>query len=233
MRIALLGYGKMNRLIEQLAREANQQVAFIARSNQNQASLLEGLKNCDVAIDFSVASAVLENVEACAKARVPLVIGTTGWRESLANVSEIVAANNALVLYGANFSIGVNLFYKIAARAAELFASLESYEAFIEEAHHKQKRDAPSGTALNLQQILSEKLKHSAISVSSTRAGFFPGTHTVGFDSVADTVTLTHAARSREGFARGALQASVWLAKNRERRGLLEFSETLDEILQT
>jgi 4-hydroxy-tetrahydrodipicolinate reductase len=132
-------------------------------------------------------------------------------------------------VYGANFSIGVAVFYRLVARAAELFAAVEGYEPFVEEAHHSRKRDAPSGTALELKELLAERLPGKNISVASTRAGHIPGTHRVGFDSAADQLTLAHAARTREGFASGALLAARWI---RGRRGVFEFSEVMDEILR-
>jgi 4-hydroxy-tetrahydrodipicolinate reductase len=132
------------------------------------------------------------------------------------------------LVYGANFSLGVNLFYRIVERAAELFQAAEEYAPFIEEAHHSRKRDAPSGTALRLRNILAIKTARE-IPVTSTRAGFIPGTHRVGFDGASDQITLTHTARTREGFASGALLAARWIVG---RRGVYEFSEMLDEILR-
>ncbi len=233
MKIALLGYGKMNRLVGELAQQAQHEIAFIARASDDIADakrLAGSLRGVDVAIDFSVASAVVMNAEACARAGVPIVEGTTGWHDELDAVKNIIAEHDGVMLHGANFSIGVNLFYRIVARAAEAFDNVNDYDVFIEEAHHKQKRDAPSGTGLQLKRIVDAKMKRD-VDVTSVRAGFIPGTHTVGFDSIADTVTLTHTARSREGFAAGALRAASWLHKERDRRGMLEFASLLDEIL--
>jgi 4-hydroxy-tetrahydrodipicolinate reductase len=158
---------------------------------------------------------------------VALVVGTTGWHSQLDAVRPIVAENSGALIYGANFSIGVQVFYRIAARAAELFRGIESYDAFIEEAHHKRKRDAPSGTALQLEKIAENGLGRE-VPVSSTRAGYIPGTHRLGFDSAADQIRITHEARSREGFAAGALMAAEWIV---ERKGFYEFSEVFDEIV--
>jgi 4-hydroxy-tetrahydrodipicolinate reductase len=138
----------------------------------------------------------------------------------------MVEAHDGSFIYGANFSIGVNLFYRIVTRAAELFQGMEEYAPFIEEAHHARKRDAPSGTALRLRYLLA--MTGREIPISSTRAGFIPGTHRVGFDASADQITLTHTARTREGFASGALLAARWIAG---RRGVYDFSEMLDQIL--
>ena len=185
------------------------------------------MKGCEVAIDFSIADAVPKNVEACARAGVPLVVGTTGWQSEVEQIRNLVQRHDGALIYGANFSVGVQVFYRIAAHAAELFRDLDSYDPFIEEAHHKRKRDAPSGTAIHLHKLVAEKLAREA-PVASTRAGHIPGTHRVGFDSVADQITLTHTARSREGFAAGALIAAQWLVG---RKGVYEFSEVFDEIV--
>jgi 4-hydroxy-tetrahydrodipicolinate reductase len=189
--------------------------------------LAASLKGHDVAIDFSVGNAVLRNVEACVLAGVPLVEGTTGWKDDEAEVRRIVTELDGSLVYGANFSIGVNVFYKIATEAARLMAQLDQYEAFMEEQHHSRKRDVPSGTALKLKALMAQHLK-ADIPIASTRAGNIPGTHRVGFDSAADQITLTHTARSRAGFAAGALMAARWIVG---RKGMFEFSEVIDEIL--
>ncbi len=229
MRLALLGHGAMGQLVERLAREAGDEVATVLGSREAAFSaeeLAEILGGHDAAIDFTVAEAVPRHAEACALARVPLVEGTTGWHERLADVRRTFEREGGALIYGANFSVGVNLFYRVVARAAELFRGFD-YAPFVEEAHHSRKRDAPSGTALRLRDILAEAYG-AEVPVASTRAGHIPGTHRVGFDSAADTVTLTHAARSREGFAAGALLAARWI---RGREGVYEFSESFDEIL--
>jgi 4-hydroxy-tetrahydrodipicolinate reductase len=159
---------------------------------------------------------------------VPLVVGTTGWLKNLDEVRRIVEEFDGTLVYGANFSIGVQVFYRVAAVAAELFQNLDSYDAFIEESHHKRKRDAPSGTALQLGDIVAQHLGRE-VPVTSTRAGYIPGTHRVGFDSAADQITLEHVARSREGFAAGALMAAEWIVG---KKGVFEFSEVFDEIVK-
>jgi 4-hydroxy-tetrahydrodipicolinate reductase len=230
MKLALLGQGAMGQLVERLAREAGDEVATALGSRESAFSaeeLAEILGGHDAAIDFTVAEAVPRHAAACALARVPLVEGTTGWQAQLENVRRTIERENGALIYGANFSVGVNLFYRVVARAAELFHKFD-YAAFIEEAHHSRKRDAPSGTALRLRDLLTEAYE-TDVPVSSTRAGHIPGTHRVGFDSAADTVTLTHTARSREGFAAGALVAARWI---QGKTGVFEFSETLDEILK-
>jgi len=231
MKLAIIGYGAMGQLVAKLAAEQGHEVSVTLnsrdaeRSTEELAGLLRG---CDVAIDFSVAAVVIRNVKACASAELPLVEGTTGWQSRLDEVKNVVSQNDGALIYGANFSVGVQVFYRIAASAAELFHSLESYDAFIEEAHHKRKRDAPSGTALQLGEIVALHVGRE-VPVSSTRAGYIPGTHRVGFDSAADQIILEHTARGREGFAAGALLAASWIIG---RKGVYEFSEVFDEIIK-
>lgn len=229
MKIALLGYGAMGKLIATLAQVAGDEIGLTidsASSAKDAAALASDLGDHDVAIDFSVTSAVLRNIEACARAGLPLVEGTTGWLDSETEARRIVAEHDAALVFGANFSVGVNVFYRIVAQAAKLMAGLEQYQAFIEEEHHSRKKDAPSGTALKLKSLMSEHLK-SEIPIASVRAGYIPGTHRVGFDSTADQITLTHMARSREGFASGALLAARWIVG---RKGIHEFSDVIDEV---
>jgi 4-hydroxy-tetrahydrodipicolinate reductase len=222
----------MGQLVGKLASEQGHQVVLtldIDDAARGVEDLAHALRGRDVAIDFSVADMVPKNAEACARAGVPLVVGTTGWQSRVPDVRRIVDEHEGALIYGANFSVGVQVFYRIAARAAELFRGLESYDGFIEEAHHKRKLDAPSGTAAQLRDIVAEGLKRE-VPVTSTRAGYIPGTHRLGFDSVADQITLTHTARSREGFAAGALVAAHWIIG---RKGVYEFSEVFDEIIKT
>lgn len=230
MRLALIGHGAMGRLVEARARDEGHEVALVLSSRDAAngiAELGERLRGLDMAIDFSVADAVLRNVSACAQAKVPLVEGTTGWNARQSEVERAVEQEGGALVHGANFSVGVQIFYRMVAHAAELFAGLGAYDPFIEEAHHARKRDAPSGTAIRLRDILSARFGDS-VTVASTRAGHIPGTHRVGFDSAADQITLTHTARSREGFASGALLAAGWL---RGRQGIYDFSDVMDEIL--
>jgi 4-hydroxy-tetrahydrodipicolinate reductase len=232
MKIALLGYGAMGKQVAQLAAPSGDEVGAILTSHiavQGAEEIAQLLSNHDVAIDFSVGAAVLEHVEACGLARVPLVEGTTGWNDRIEEVRRVVSKHDSALVYGANFSLGVNLFYRIVAHAASLFSAVEGYEPFIEEAHHARKKDAPSGTALKLREMLISELNR-AVSVSSTRAGFIPGKHVVGFDSAADQITLEHTARSREGFAAGALLAGHWIDG---RKGIYEFTEVVDEIVHS
>jgi 4-hydroxy-tetrahydrodipicolinate reductase len=171
---------------------------------------------------------VWRNVEACARAGVPLVEGTTGWQKDEQDVRRSIDEYQGSLVYGANFSVGVNVFYRIVSEAAGLMAGLEQYQAFMEEEHHARKRDAPSGTALQLKKLMTEHLR-SDIPIASVRAGHIPGTHTVGFDSEADQIRLTHMARSREGFAAGALLAARWIVG---RQGIYEFSDVIDQMIR-
>ena len=231
MKLALIGLGAMGQLVAGRARGAGDEIGLTLTSRDAAlfaAELAELLRGHDGAIDFSVGSAVLTHVAACARANVALVEGTTGWNARESEARLIVAKHEGALVYGANFSVGVNIFYRIVAHAAALFQSLDGYAAFIEEAHHSRKRDAPSGTALRLRDLMEEQLKRE-IPIASTRAGYIPGTHRAGFDSEADQIMLTHTARNREGFAAGALMAAHWIAG---RKGVFEFSEVIDEILK-
>lgn len=221
MDLLLLGYGKMNRLVAEMAAERSHRVAATVDAGD---AFPSGWAAGLVAIDFSVPAAVLDHVERCAAAGIPLVIGTTGWLDQLPQVQTLASNSAAGVIYGANFSVGVQAFYRIvAAGAASLPAA---YDAFVWEVHHRAKKDAPSGTALHLAELLRQG-GHDPGSVASSRAGSIPGTHTVGFDSPDDTLTLTHTARSRRGFAAGALLAAQWILG---KRGLHEFSEVMDSL---
>ena len=227
MNIALIGYGAMGKLIRILAEEKGHDIGVIideAEANLFAGEVAERLKGNDVAIDFTVGMAVPRNVEACVKARVPVVVGTTGWQEDRALIENIVRKGDGAMVFGANFSIGVNLFYRIAGFAAELFANFPEYEVFIEEQHHSRKKDAPSGTALKIKEVIS---KHVVVGdIPATRAGNIPGTHRVGFDGPADQILLSHTARSREGFALGAIVAAEWIVG---KKGFFEFTDVIGD----
>ncbi len=230
MNIALIGYGVMGKLIERLAVEKGHEIAVVVddiHAGLSASVLAEKLKGADVAIDFTVAAAVQRNVEACMMAGVSVVEGTTGWIAQKPDIERIVTANNGGFVFGANFSIGVNIFYRIAGFAAGLFAKFPEYEAFIEEQHHSRKLDSPSGTALKLKDIVSKHITKN-FSVSATRAGNIPGTHRVAFDGPADQILLEHTARSREGFASGALMAAEWIVG---KKGFYEFTDIIEEII--
>jgi 4-hydroxy-tetrahydrodipicolinate reductase len=231
MRIALIGTGQMGSMVVMLARSKGHEVS-VAIDNSSSALSSSGLAakiaGCEVAIDFSTAAAVRRNVEACMTAGIAVVEGTTGWTENFDEIKTAVESEGGAFVYGANFSIGVNLFYRIVDHAAELFSRFPEYEVFIEELHHSRKQDAPSGTALKLKEMI-ERYEDRVLSVASTRAGNIPGTHRVGFDGRAEQIVLEHMARSREGFAAGALMAAEWIAG---KKGFYEFGEVIEEILK-
>ncbi len=231
MKIALIGYGAMGKLIETLAENKNYEiVAIIDESDANLSAeeLAKKLKHAQVAIDFSVAEAVKRNVEACVLAEISLVEGTTGWNAEREEIKKFIEGSGGALVFGANFSTGVNLFYRIADYASELVSKFDDYEAFIEEQHHSLKKDAPSGTALKLKAIVAKHIEKD-FSVSSTRAGNIPGTHRLGFDGAADQILLEHLVRLREGFASGALLAAQWIIG---KKGFWEFTDVIDEILR-
>jgi 4-hydroxy-tetrahydrodipicolinate reductase len=227
VKLALLGHGQMARVVEAEARAAGHDLGAVITS-RNAADAARLLPGHTVAIDFSVPAAVIEHVTAAVTAGVPLVQGTTGWQRDEPDVRRIVEQGGGGLIYGANFSIGVNLFYRLVAHAARLYRGVAGYDPFIEEAHHAGKRDAPSGTALALQAMLSRELGGRSVPVTSTRAGHIPGIHRVGLDSAADQVLLIHTARSRAGFAAGALLGARWIAG---RRGMYAFADVLDDLL--
>ncbi len=224
-RLALIGYGKMGKLVEQLAPEQGFEVALRLDGTSNPDA--ERFRGIDVAIDFSTAAAVPETIARLAPLGVPLVVGTTGWHEALPRVRETVERHDAGLLHGANFSVGVQVFYRLAEAAARLLADEGGYDAWLYEIHHRHKKDAPSGTAWRILQTMEQAGYTRKIDIASNRAGAVPGTHQIGFDSEADTILLQHSARSRAGFARGALRAARWMIG---RRGFYEFGEVWEEI---
>jgi 4-hydroxy-tetrahydrodipicolinate reductase len=199
----------MGKLVESLCPEYGMEVAGTV--DVAEAAAPESWAAADVAIDFSIAEAVPANIRRLAERGVNVVIGTTGWAAHEPDVRRLVDETGIGLVAAPNFALGVNLFTALAVRAAELFESQPAFGAWIHEAHHAAKRDAPSGTALLLESALRAGGYNRAIDVSSTRAGSIPGTHTIGFDAAGETITLTHTARDRSGFARGALEAARWV----------------------
>lgn len=230
MKLTLIGHGAMGQLVGNLARAAGDEICATITSTEatlNAEEVGARLLGSDAAIDFSVGSAVARNAEACAWAGVPLVEGTTGWKDQEAEVRQLIKERDGSLVFGANFSLGVNVFYRIVEQTSRLMSELDQYQAFIAEEHHSRKRDAPSGTALKLKELMAPQFKVD-IPVTSLRAGHVPGTHRVGFDSAADQIELTHTARSREGFAAGALLAARWISGH---KGVYEFTDVIDEML--
>ncbi len=231
-RLALIGCGAMGRLVEQLAPEQGFEVAVRYGGAEGRAGVpldAARLQGVEVAVDFSTGAAVAENVERLAPLGVAMVIGTTGWSDQLPRVRETVAAHGVGLVHGANFSVGVQVFYRIVAAAAQLLAADADYDPWLYEIHHRRKRDAPSGTLRELRRVMERAGYEREIDTASNRAGAIPGTHLVGFDSEADTIRLEHQARGRAGFARGALRAARWVLG---RRGVFEWSEVWEDVLR-
>jgi len=225
--LAIVGCGKMGRLVEQLASECG----FDVRARFSRSSIAslshESLKGATVAIEFTSPSSAPENLRRLAALGVNTVCGTTGWYDDLPQIRQSIADARTALVCGANFSVGVNLFFEIVARASALLANHPEYEAWCWEIHHSAKKDAPSGTLKKLAEEIRGAGFAGSLTLSSNRAGAHTGTHEIGFDSAADTITLRHTARSREGYARGALQAARWIVG---KKGVFEFREILTEL---
>lgn len=236
MKIALIGYGKMGHMIETAALKCGHTVVCTVDLFSEDASCITGdasemiqaVKDsgAEGIIEFSHPASVMQNISALIPVRIPLVVGTTGWKDNLPAITEQVALNRTALLHAANFSVGVNLFYRIVAEAARLVSGFDAYDAGLFESHHNQKADSPSGTALDIarrvmdnmpgkKRLVTNSADHKPeadeLHLGSVRVGSVPGTHTVWFDSAADTIELTHTARNREGFALGAVRALEWL----------------------
>ena len=227
MNLAIIGYGKMGHLLEQLAPEYGFDVPLrldIAENENGRGITRESFSGIDVAVDFSVPGAVLTDIERLSSAGVNVVIGTTGWTGEMARAKAAVEKGRVGLVWSPNFSIGVNIFLHLVSEASRRFAPYKEYGAWAWEIHHSTKKDAPSGTLLKLVEEMKKADPKRPVDVSSNRAGAHPGTHEIGFDSAADTITLRHTARSREGFARGALTAAKWVIG---KKGWFEFSDIL------
>ncbi len=227
MRIGLIGYGKMGKTVERIALEEGHEITHkmdIADNPGDSGFSGDWVGRTDVLIDFSLGAAVPANVSKATAVRIPIVVGATGWYDRLKEVRGIVEGQGGACLYSSNFSLGVQIFFYIARQASQVFARFNEYHPYVLETHHIQKLDAPSGTALTIQKVMSESYGDKKVPVTSVRAGFFPGTHVVGFDSPVDTVTLEHTARGRDGFARGALIGAQWIIG---KTGLYTFEQVI------
>ncbi len=234
LNLALLGYGKMGRAIAQLAPQRGFEVRLVIDIDANAGGAGDPPRSIevtpdkflgiDVCIEFTEPKSVLDNIRRVAATGCNLVVGTTGWHNQLDEVRKVVESSRIGMVYAANFSIGVQLFYRLARQAAEAFAAFPMYDPYLTESHHKFKKDAPSGTALEIKRQVQPAFKDREVPVSSTRAGYVPGVHELGFDSEADTVILRHSARSRQGFAEGALYAARWVVG---KKGLFNFADIL------
>lgn len=227
MKLALVGYGKMGRMLDALAPAYGFEVALTLDIDNNRegAGLTQAnFRGIDAAIEFTTPETALTNIESLAALRVPTVVGTTGWLEHLVRARTAVERNGSALVWSPNFSIGVNIYLRALSEASKWMAAQPEYEAWAWEIHHSAKKDAPSGTLLKLVEQMRKAGYERRVDVASNRAGSIPGTHEIGFDSAADTITLRHTARSREGFARGALQAAKWIIG---KQGFYEFSDVL------
>jgi 4-hydroxy-tetrahydrodipicolinate reductase len=220
MKLAIIGYGKMGRLIERLAPEYD----FSIHARIDLGGDFQYAAGADAAVEFTEPHTVVANVEKLAALKVPIVVGTTGWLNQLDQVREIVEKNHSALVWSPNFSVGVNVFSRLVSEAARMLAEEPEYGAWAWEIHHHTKKDAPSGTLIKLVNDMKIAGFGRAIDTGSNRAGAHPGTHEIGFDSAADTITLRHTARSREGFARGALKAAQWIPG---KTGVFKFEDVL------
>lgn len=223
MKIALIGYGKMGKAIEAIATAKGHEIVHRIDLNSTQLLEKEELGKADVAIEFTTPETAYSNILKCFEANVPVVCGTTGWLEKLPEIKAQCLEKHQGFLYASNFSVGVNIFFEINKRLAELMASQSQYDIKMEEIHHTQKKDAPSGTAISLAEQILEKVsrktgwvneassKAEALSILSKRIDPAPGTHSITYTSAIDDITITHTAHSREGFAAGAVVAAEWL----------------------
>jgi 4-hydroxy-tetrahydrodipicolinate reductase len=239
MKIALLGYGKMGKMVEQLLLRDHHEVILKVNSSSRSDLTVEQLKGADAVIEFSSPQSVLNNIKLCLDAAVPMVVGTTGWQDYLPEVKQWCLEKNGSIIYASNFSVGVNIFFNINRRLAELMKSRDEYNVKITETHHTEKKDAPSGTAISIaNDILRESsfktswVNHetdnsSELIILSRREENVIGIHAIEYSSAVDSIEIKHEAFSREGFARGAILAAQWL---RGKQGFFEFSEILDKI---
>jgi 4-hydroxy-tetrahydrodipicolinate reductase len=230
MNLAIVGYGKMGHIVERLAPEYGLETKLRLDLDNN--ADFEGLtesnfRGIDVAIEFSTPATAPENVARLAKLGVNVVIGTTGWFEKLDAARAMVETAGTGLIWGSNFSVGVSVFFQLVADAARLMARQPEYAAWGWEIHHSTKKDAPSGTMLNIVETMKKNGYEKPVDVAASRAGTHAGTHEIGFDSAADTITIRHTARSRDGFARGALRAARWLAG---KKGFYDFRDIVGQL---
>lgn len=231
MNIALLGYGKMGKVIEQIAINRGHDIVFKSTSNTTEIDL----SKADVAIDFSVPSAAVTNISACFNTNTPVISGTTGWLEQYDEMVALCKQTNSAFIYGSNFSLGVNIFFELNKQLAKMMNQLKQYEISMEEIHHTQKLDAPSGTAITLAEgiiehtdktdwSLDNKSKDTDIPIVAKRIPEVPGTHTVDYSSEIDSIEIKHTAHNRNGFALGAVIAAEWII---DKKGVFSMKDVL------
>lgn len=231
MKIALLGYGKMGKVIEKIALERGHEIVLKKSSKDS----FEGLNNADVAIDFSIPDAAVQNITACLKNNTPIVSGTTGWLHDYHKMVNLCKENNGAFIYGSNFSLGVNLFFELNDYLAKMMAKFSQYDVSMEEIHHTQKLDKPSGTAISLANAIINHTSKNSWSIENPtpddvfidvkRIDAVPGTHSVFYQSVVDTIEIKHIAHNREGFAFGAVIAAEWIVG---KKGVFTMKDVLD-----
>ncbi|MBI2653849.1 4-hydroxy-tetrahydrodipicolinate reductase [Candidatus Woesearchaeota archaeon] len=247
MNIAIVGYGRMGHEIEKIAKAKGIDVVSIIDPNASDATHREinedSMQDVDVCIDFTTPNSVIDSIQKISKFRKNIVVGTTGWYDKLEEARKIVNQSNIGLIYASNFSIGVNVFFKIVENAAKIINNIEDYDVYGYELHHNKKIDSPSGTAKTLAEILIKNIKRKSkleygkidrkiepdeLHFASVRAGSIPGTHIVGFDSSADTIELKHVARNREGFALGAVMAAQWI---NGKKGFYDINDMMKSII--
>ncbi|WP_456315001.1 4-hydroxy-tetrahydrodipicolinate reductase [Pseudomonas shirazensis] len=231
MKIALLGYGKMGKVIERIATERGHEIVL----KKDEFNTYDGLSTADVAIDFSVPTAAVANISNAFNANVPVVSGTTGWLEHFDQMVALCNEKQTAFISSSNFSLGVNIFFELNEYLAKIMSQFDSYNVTMEEIHHTQKLDAPSGTAISLAKGVIEnskytnwtldEAKNNEIHIEAKRIGDVPGTHTVTYDSIVDSIELKHTAHNREGFALGAVIAAEWLAG---KKGIYSMKDVLN-----
>ncbi len=231
MKIALLGYGKMGKVIEKIALERGHEIVLKKDSQDS----FDGLNNADVAIDFSIPDAAVQNITACLENNTPIVSGTTGWLHDYHKMVNLCKEKNGAFIYGSNFSLGVNLFFEVNDYLAKMMAKFSQYDVSMEEIHHTQKLDKPSGTAISLANAIINHTSKNSWSIENPtpddvfidvkRIDAVPGTHSIFYQSVVDTIEIKHIAHNRDGFALGALIAAEWIIG---KKGVFTMKDVLD-----
>ena len=231
MKIALLGYGKMGKVIERIALERGHEIVL----RKSSASSFDGLDNADVAIDFSVPSSAVTNISECLNNGIPVISGTTGWLEDYNKMVALCEEKNGAFIYGSNFSLGVNLFFELNNYLAKMMSKFNQYKVTMEEIHHTQKLDAPSGTAITLAKGIIENSNYSnwtldnpnenEIQIDAKRIENVPGTHSIFYTSEVDTIEIKHTAHNRDGFALGSIIAAEWLVG---KKGVFTMKDVLE-----
>ena len=217
MNIALLGYGKMGKLIEKIATQSGHSISFITNSKHSVDDI--DFSKVDVAIDFSTPTTAFNNISTALTNGVPVVCGTTGWLEKMESINKLAIKHDTAFLYASNFSVGVNLFFELNKKLKSIMEAHPQYKSHIKEIHHTEKLDAPSGTALSLQLQIDKNTP-----IDSQRIKDVPGTHFVNFTSDIDTISISHEAHNRNGFAKGAIMAAEWIV---DKKGIFKMSDIL------